>query len=465
MINFILNENPISTSCNPGMSLLDFIRYEANLPGTKVGCREGDCGACTVLIGELADGKINYYSVTSCLYPIINVHGKHVVTIEGINLNEKLTPVQQAMADNAATQCGFCTPGFIMSFTGFCLNSENPSTQKAVESVAGNICRCTGYKSIERAAADISNALQNKDLNNPIGWLVNKGFLPKYFTSIPEKLKQIKPFEPDEENSTKVIAGGTDLMVQQPDKIYEQKIKSTYNINLPNHITISDCTCTIGGATTVNHLLKNKELLERFPKLDEYLLLVSSEPIRNMASVAGNIVNASPIGDLSVMLLALNAQITTINNGKTRQIPLNKLFIGYKQLDLEPGELIQFITFELPKPKSTFSFEKVSKRKYLDIASVNTALLIEFDNGVITKCRLSAGGVAPYPLYLEKTSTFMNGNPINKDTIANALELIDNEISPISDIRGTAEYKRLLLKQLFKAHLQKVVGDEFEKLI
>lgn len=465
MICFILNEKPITTSCSAGMSLLDFIRYEANLPGTKIGCREGDCGACTVLIGELTDGKIEYYSVTSCLYPLINVHGKHVVTIEGINLNDKLTPVQQAMADNAATQCGFCTPGFIMSFTGFCINSEKPNTQKAVESVAGNICRCTGYKSIERAAADIANALKNKDLNNPIGWLVQNGFLPRYFNGIPEKLRHIEPLEVDNEMSTKVIAGGTDLMVQQPDKIYEQKIKSTFNINLSNQITISDCTCTISGATTVNHLLKNKELLERFPKLDEYLLLVSSEPIRNMATVAGNIVNASPIGDLSVMLLALNAQITTINNGKTRQIPLNKLFTGYKQLDLEPGELIRLITFELPKSKSTFSFEKVSKRKYLDIASVNTALLIEVDNGVVTKCRLSAGGVAPYPLYLEKTSSFICGKPFDRQTITQALDLIDSEISPISDIRGTAEYKRLLLKQLFKAHLQKAAGDEFEKLI
>ncbi|MBC7124879.1 MAG: FAD binding domain-containing protein, partial [Bacteroidales bacterium] len=441
------------------------IRYESNLPGTKIGCREGDCGACTVLIGELNDGKIEYSSVTSCLYPLINAHGKHVVTIEGINLKEKLTPVQQAMADNAATQCGFCTPGFVMSFTGFCLSDKTPTTKNAVRSVAGNICRCTGYKSIERAAADITQALQNKDLSHPLEWLVQNGFLPKYFIDIPEKLKQIKPIELDAKNASKFIAGGTDLMVQQPDSIYEQEITSTLKINLPNDITISDCTCTIGGATTVNQILKNKELLSHFPHLEEYLMLVSSEPIRNMATIAGNIVNASPIGDLSVMLLALNAQVTTLKNGKTRQIPLNKLFTGYKQLALEPGELIQLITFELPKSKSTFSFEKVSKRKYLDIASVNTAMLIELDNDVITKCRLSAGGVAPIPLYLEKTSNFITGKPLDKETINKAFELMDDEISPISDIRGSVEYKRLLLKQLFKAHLQRVIGNEFDKLI
>ncbi len=465
MISFILNEKLVSTSNNPGMSLLDFIRYEANLPGAKIGCREGDCGACTVLIGEINDGIMAYRSVTSCLFPLINAHGKHVVTIEGINLNNKLTPVQQAIADNAATQCGFCTPGFVMSFTGFCISSKEPSTQKAIEAVAGNICRCTGYKSIERAAKDIAKAVQNKDLNDPINWLIQHGFLPKYFTEIPERLKQIQPQTISEKKPDKIIAGGTDLMVQQPDSIYRQKIESAFNINLPHEIIISNCTCTISGATTVNDLLKNDKLLSRFPELDNYLMLVSSEPIRNMATIAGNLINASPIGDLSVMLLALNAQLTIINGDKTRQIPLNKLFTGYKQLAIEHEELIQLITFELPKSNATFNFEKVSKRKHLDIASVNTAMLIEIDNGIITKFRLSAGGVAPFPLYLEKTSKYIAGKHLDKGTIAKAFELIDEEISPISDIRGTAEYKRLLLKQLFKAHLQKVVGDEFYKLI
>ncbi len=462
MISFILNDRLVTTNVNPGMSLLDFIRYEAGLPGTKIGCREGDCGACTVLIGEKLSERVNYRSVTSCLYPLINAHGNHVVTIEGINLSNSLSPVQQAMADHAATQCGFCTPGFVMSFTGLCMNHETPTIQQAIDAVAGNICRCTGYKSIERAANDIALLMQEKDVTDPIGWLVGKGYLPAYFIDIPDKLDKIEPYSDESENHTLFIAGGTDLMVQQPDNIYEQEINSAFHGKLPQEITINDCTCTIGGATRVNELLTSTELTSKFPQLRQYLMLVSSEPVRNMATIAGNIVNASPIGDLSVILLALNAQITSIYKGKTRLQPLNELFKGYKQLNLEAGEVIQYITFEIPKNNTLFNFEKVSKRKYLDIASVNTAMSIEMQNNTIKKCSISAGGVAPIPLYLHKTSDFLKGKELNAETVSQAVEIMQSEISPISDIRGSAEYKRLLLRQLFFGHLQKLLGKEFE---
>lgn len=465
MINFILNQKAIKTDCNPGMSLLDFIRYEAHLPGTKIGCREGDCGACTVLIGELKNGKVYYYSVTSCLYPLINAHGKHVVTIEGINLCNGLNPVQQAMADHAATQCGFCTPGFVMSFTAFCMSHADSSTERAIESVAGNICRCTGYKSIERAAADIAQLMQDKNIANPVEWLVGKGYLPEYLSEIPQKLQNIDAFKIDNVNHSHLIAGGTDIMVQRPDEIYEHKVNTTLLGQIPKGITIGNCTCTIGGATRVSELLSSTELTLHFPQLKDYLMLVSSEPIRNMATIAGNIVNASPIGDLSVMLLALNAQVTSSSGGKIRQQPLNELFVGYKQINLKPGEVIQYITFELPKSATLFNFEKVSKRKYLDIASVNSAMWIELDNGKVTHCRLTAGGVAPIPLYLNKTSNFLIGRELNTETVARAIEILQDEIAPISDIRGSADYKRLLIRQLFIAHLQKFLGKRFEQIL
>jgi len=465
MISFILNEKPVNTDCNPGMSLLDYIRYEAKLPGTKIGCREGDCGACTVLIGELVNGKVDYRSVASCLYPLINTHGKHVVTIEGINLNNTLSPVQQAMADHWATQCGFCTPGFVMSFTGFCLNHEPPTLQRAIEAVAGNICRCTGYKSIERAANNIALLMKEKDISNPVGWLVSKGYLPQYFSDIPQKLQLIEAYKPANENDAQLIAGGTDLMVQKPDYIYEKKVKSTLNGQQPQGIAILDKTCTIGGATKVSDLVSSAELSLYFPQLKDYLMLVSSEPIRNMATVAGNIVNASPIGDLSVMLIALNAKVLTMANGITREQPLHEIFKGYKQLNLIPGEVIQHITFEIPKSSSQFSFEKVSKRKHLDIASVNSAMLLEIKNGTVENCRISAGGVAPIPSYLHKASNYMQGKELNAEIVSRTVEIMQDEISPISDIRGTAEYKRLLLRQLFIAHLQKFLGKRFEQIL
>lgn len=188
MVNFILNNEQVSADLPPGMLLLDYVRYHKHLTGTKIGCREGDCGACTVLIGELKDDEIDYRSFTSCLTPLGNVQGKHVVTIEGINMSG-LNPVQQAMSDCSATQCGFCTPGFVMSLAGFCLSKKDPTQQNAAAAIDGNICRCTGYKSIERAAAQVAGLLKEKGGINAAEFLVNNNILPAYFKSMKERLK------------------------------------------------------------------------------------------------------------------------------------------------------------------------------------------------------------------------------------------------------------------------------------
>jgi xanthine dehydrogenase small subunit len=170
LIKFILNRNEVITDINAGVTLLDFIRYHQHLTGTKIGCREGDCGACTVLVGEIIGGELSYRSVTSCLMPIGNAQGKHIVTIEGINM-DGLNPIQQAMSDEGATQCGFCTPGFVMSLAGYCLSNKEASEKNAVACIDGNICRCTGYKSIERAALRVNESLKNKLHNDSINYV------------------------------------------------------------------------------------------------------------------------------------------------------------------------------------------------------------------------------------------------------------------------------------------------------
>ena len=177
MIHFLLNEKEISSSLPPGMLLLDFIRYNQHLMGTKIGCREGDCGACTVLVGEIKDDQLHYYSATCCLMPLGNAHGKHIVTIEGINVQpgkpgiQELNPIQQAMADEGATQCGFCTPGFVISLAGFCLNASEPDYKRAIAAIDGNICRCTGYKSIQRAAMRIVSLMQERKSEEPANFV------------------------------------------------------------------------------------------------------------------------------------------------------------------------------------------------------------------------------------------------------------------------------------------------------
>ena len=189
MLRFILNEQSIETDLPTGSTVLDFIRYQKRLMGTKIGCREGDCGACTVLVGSLIDGELHYQSMTSCLMPLGNAEGKHIVTVEGINM-KSLSPVQEAMVECNGTQCGFCTPGFVMSLTGFVLEPSS-NTRGAVAAIDGNICRCTGYKSIERAAANITEQVSDKPATGHLEWLVARGFIPSYFTGIADRLKEL----------------------------------------------------------------------------------------------------------------------------------------------------------------------------------------------------------------------------------------------------------------------------------
>lgn len=469
MIRFILNNEDISTDLSAGTTVLDFVRYHKGLKGTKIGCREGDCGACTILVGELKDEKVRYRSMTSCLMPLANASGKHIVTIEGVNPEDgSLTPVQQALVNEGGTQCGFCTVGFVMSLTGFCVDETEKTREMAVSSIDGNICRCTGYKSIERAAVHLTRQLAQGVPPSA----------PHCFKDVAERLSGMAS-QGDVRAATvasEIVAGGTDVYVQKPDALSETDSTHVFYDDSLRGITDNGSFVDIGASATVTDLLESRVMQSIFPDLYKHLKLVSSTPIRNMATLAGNFVNASPIGDMTVWFLALDAGVV-FNNG--REMPLRKLFIDYKKLAKTDQEFIRTIRFQKPGEDFRFNFEKVCKRTYLDIASVNTAisLTVEMTPGVglippvlrgepgfesdragavadykIASAHVSAGGVAPIPLYLKETSEFLNGQPVNAATIADANEIMQAEISPISDVRGSADYKRLLLRQLFRAH-------------
>jgi xanthine dehydrogenase small subunit len=455
LIKFILNDKEVSTDLPPGMLLLDYVRYNKNLKGTKVGCREGDCGACTVLVGELISDDVRYRSFTSCLTPLGNIHGKHVVTIEGINMSG-LNPVQQAMCDNSATQCGFCTPGFVMSFAGFCLSDKEATQQNAIASVDGNICRCTGYKSIERAATQLVELLQDRRNSKPIDFVTNNNILPAYFTTIKHRLKALSLQQNGDLQAAKTeshfVAGGTDLYVQKHDEMKDATIHFIFDKKELNAVWKEGNKCFIAASATVTDLYESEIFKQYFPHFKKQVKLVSSTPIRNMATIAGNFVNASPIGDFTIFFLALNATLVLSNGTTTRELPLRKLYKGYKTLDKKPGEFIERIYFELPAAHALINFEKVSKRTHLDIASVNSAISITVNSDVITDAHIAAGGVGPVPTFLEKASIYLTGKVLSEEVISEAIEIAQAEISPISDARGTEEYKRLLLAQLIKAH-------------
>lgn len=466
MIRFILNEQTIETAQPPGTALLDFIRYHQHLTGTKIGCREGDCGACTVLVGELMHDQLHYRGMTSCLIPLGNANGKHVVTIEGINFPDRLNMVQQAMADWGATQCGFCTPGFIMSLAGFCLSDVSPTKENAIAAIDGNICRCTGYKSIEKAAASVAHQLEGK--NNPVDFVVGRQVLPGYFAGIKERLqylggKIIAAALKDAASVTErphFVGGGTDLYVQKHDEMKDAAIRFLFDHPELNGIRKDGSTCIMGPSVTVTDLKNSPVINEAFPGFQRIAKLVSSTPIRNMATIAGNFINASPIGDFTIFFLALNAQLELSDGLRSRKLPLRKLYKGYKQLDKQPEEYIRSISFELPGKHTFFNFEKVSKRTHLDIASVNSAIFLQLSDDVIKEAALSAGGVGAIPLHLQKTSAYLKGKHISEETISGAIEIMKTEISPISDVRGSAAYKTLLLGQLMRAHFISLMKEQ-----
>jgi len=468
VIKFILNEKEVHYSGHPGVVVLDYVRYLKNLTGTKIGCREGDCGACTVLVGEIVEGRMRYRSMTSCLMPLANAHGKHIVTIEGVNM-ENLNPVQQAMSDEGATQCGFCTPGFVMSLAGFCLREDVKDYEsEALAAIDGNICRCTGYKSIQRAVSKIAEICSQRKNEEAIVFVSDKKILPDYFATIKEKLALIQLSCTSHSRIADpeyFVSGGTDLYVQKHEVLPHSQLSFLLKNEELSGITEENGICTIGAASTVTDLIESPVIRKAFPDFEKYYKLVSSTPIRNMATIAGNLVNASPIGDFTAFFLALDASIELCTATTSRTIKLSEFYLGYKKLDKNPNEYLKSISFVLPSSNCKFNFEKVCKRTNLDIASVNSAILAEVDNGTIVKASISAGGVGPTPLYLKKSSMFLAGKKISPELISKLLSIVQSEISPISDARGTIEYKRRLLNQLIKGHFAiwypELVNSEF----
>jgi len=464
MIKFILNQENVTTELPSGMAVLDFLRNHKKLTGTKEGCREGDCGACMILMGKRDGKKICYSPVNSCLLPLGEAAGKHIVTIEGLNSDEQLNTIQQAIADEGATQCGYCTPGMIIALTGFFMNTRHINEHNMISALDGNICRCTGYISVRRAVGQLCKRFTISGFGEDrINLLIKWGILPDYFLQIPEQLKMLTQScscegSREQKKSPVIVAGGTDLFVQKPEELYNAELRFLSGRNDLKGIEIKDNYCYIGAAATVEELKTSAIMQSFFPKINNYFQQISSTPIRHRATIGGNIVNASPIGDITIFLLALNAKILLNNGKKSRELALKDFFKGYKMLDKDDNEIAEKVSFPVPLKENFFNFEKVSRRTHLDIASVNSAIQIQMENDIIREVHLSAGGVGPVPLYLSQTGDYLKGKPVTAEHIRKAADIAQSEISPISDVRGSKDYKRLLFRQLIFAHFIESFG-------
>ena len=466
-IHFYLNDQEVHSDAPPGLLVLDFLRRRARLTGTKEGCKEGDCGACAVLVGTLQNGAVHYKAVTSCLMPLGELHGKHLVTVEGLNLPD-LTPVQDQIVIQGGSQCGFCTPGIVVSLSGMLLE-KGPAIERAdiKTALSGHLCRCTGYASLLRAGEGIIQAAQklprSSDGKSRVEAMIDQGMLPAYFQEMPAKLKALtagRPAPGDGKIQTGLpIAGGTDLYVQQGEAIPGQSV-AILNLH-PEMLGIrrDGNEIRVGALTTFEEFAANAQIQKALPEIRQYMHWIASLQIRNRATLGGNIVNASPIGDMTILLLALNTRLTLKDGTKTRSLPLKDFYQGYKQLAKRKAEIVSEIVFPIPAASMRINYEKVSKRKCLDISSVTSAARITHRERTIVNIDLSLGGVAPVPLYLQQTGAFLTGREITSATLAAALAVLQEEIAPISDIRGSAAYKRLLARQLILAHFTKLFPE------
>ena len=468
MTHFWLNDSEIHTREPRGMPVLDFLRGRHKLNGTKEGCREGDCGACAVLIGELQGDKVSYRSVTSCLVPLGELHGKHLVTIEGLNLDGGLSAIQQAVVDEGATQCGFCTPGIIVSLTGHLMQVGADLSKTGVkEALGGHLCRCTGYRSLKAVSDHLAG---NGASATGVDRLVDAGQLPAYFDGMPARLAAIPERTPassaggDGAADRFAIAGGTDIYVQRGDDIPDAEVDVLNLMPRMHGIDRQHKHLGVGATTTFEEFANHPDVVAIVPEIKAYMFLIASVQIRNRATLGGNVINASPIGDMTILLMALDARLVLASDGRRRTVPMTEFYLGYKEMDRLPGEVLEEILIPLPAAGSRINWEKVSKRKCLDIATVNSAASVVTDGTTIASARLAMGGVAPVPLYLRETSRYLAGKEISAATISGAMRIVQQEISPISDVRGSAEYRRLLARQLMIAHFDRMfpgsVGEE-----
>jgi xanthine dehydrogenase small subunit len=474
-ISFYLNGKEINASVSYNSTALSFLRNDLGLTGTKEGCSEGDCGACTIVLGKVKNGIVKYSSVNSCLIPAVRLHGKHVITIEGIDSPKNLHPIQKAILDFHGLQCGYCTPGIIMSLFALFINRPRPPVEEIIDSIQGNLCRCTGYEPIKRAAVYLSrhNANLVPDYFNKVNSLIlsfdkkiNSDQHPsdhshKYF--IPSNLKELfKIIDKSNNQNIKILNGGTDVMVDvNIKKIEYQQIVDISDIKELNFIDEKKGAVVIGAGTPYSDIYENKIISKKLPMLCSTISNLGSQQIRNTATIAGNIGNASPVADVATALIAFDAKLILMSKSRQRTVNITKFYVNYKKTMLKNNEII--FAVEIPIKNTLTSFEKSAKRKAVDIASVNSAISLELNNSTIHNARIAFGGVAPYPLLALKTSRFLKGKLITRKLVEQVTTIAASEIKPISDLRGSKEFRTILVRNQIIRHFFNLFPDLYAK--
>ena len=469
-IRFLLNDTPVETSdVAPDATLLDYLRLGCRLTGTKEGCAEGDCGACTVLVGRPSATGLIYETVNACIRFLASVDGCHVVTIEHLSRNGSLHPVQQAMVDMHGSQCGFCTPGIVMSLYALWMHTPNPSQSEVEEALQGNLCRCTGYAPIIRAAQSVKGdpgadplisergAVQTALASMQDGRSVEidssdgRVFLPATVDDLAAQLTATP--------EATIVAGATDvgLWVTKFMRPISPVIYIAHLMEL-QEITSDQNGITIGAGVTYTAFFETLEA--HFPQLRPFWARIGGWQVRNMGTIGGNIANGSPIGDTPPMLIALGATITLRRGTERRELPLENFFIDYGKQDLEPGEFLESIHVPLPRKGDIFEVHKISKRKDEDISSVCGAFWIRCTNGMVEDARIAFGGMAATPKRARAVEKSLIGQPWTAVTVFQAQDSFAKDFTPISDMRASAEYRAVVARNLLMRVFRESVPED-----
>ncbi len=467
-IRFILNGAVVETGVtDPTRTVLQFLREDLRLTGTKEGCAEGDCGACTVAVIEIDrdDSGVNVRTMNSCIQLLPAIDGKELVTVEGLRGDDgQLHPVQRALVREHGSQCGFCTPGFVMALYALYRNNDSPTRREIDDALAGNLCRCTGYRPIIAAAQSMHEDRDEWDAAQHLAQLRAIG-RDGAFETIHEGRRFYAPRSVDaladlfeSRPHATLLAGGTDvgLWVTKQHRdlntiIYTGRVREMLEQR------VSATHMVIGAAVSLADAIPL--IVEYYPGLDEMFRRFASPPVRNVATLGGNIANGSPIGDSMPALMVLGATLVLRKGVHQRELPLDEFYHSYQVTDLQPGEFLAAIRIPLPGEGVVVSSQKWSKRFDQDISAVCNAYRLELDGDTASGFRMACGGLAEIVKRAAACETVVNGAVWNEATIEQACAALADDFQPITDMRASADIRLVAAQNLLRRFYLETVAE------